>query len=57
MYPTMPQIQVTMEDVRKLLGGINIHKASVPDGLSTGLLQELVTDVLTLFIHEWLSRG
>ena len=39
-YPSMSNIDVTMEGIVKLLNGLNVHKASGLDLISTRLLKE-----------------
>ena len=59
-YPSMPDITVTPKGVMKLLNGLQIHKATGPDGISTRLLKELaeeLTPVFTIFFQASLNQG
>ena len=39
-YPSISNIDITMQDIAKLLNGLNVHKASGPDQISTRFLKE-----------------
>jgi len=59
-FPTMPEITITAKGVNKLLKGLQIHKATGPDGISTRLLKELtgeLTSVFTIFYQASLGQG
>ena len=46
--------------VSKLLDGLNVHKASGPDGLNTRVLRECSNDIypiLAFIFNESLARG
>ena len=58
--PNMPDIHVTANGVEKLLRGLQIHKATGPEGISTRLLKELaseLTPVFTVFYNASISQG
>ena len=59
-YPTAPPIRVSEKGVVKLLHGLNPHKATGPDGLSTRFLKEMsaaVAPSLTLIYQASLDQG
>ena len=59
-YPSMDSITVSTEGVQKLLDGLNIHKASGPDGIPSRLLKELsheLAPVLALFFQASINQG
>ena len=59
-YPKMTPIIVTLEGIKKLLEGLQIHKASGPDNISSRLLKELSSEVapmLQIFFQASLDQG
>ncbi|KAK3101678.1 hypothetical protein FSP39_005405 [Pinctada imbricata] len=44
-YSPMPDIEISTRGVQKLLAGLNIHKASGPDGVSTRLLKSFSSEL------------
>jgi len=44
-YETAPDINITEEGVRKLLTGLNPHKAAGPDSITPRVLKELVDEI------------
>ena len=59
-YNEAPQITVTQNGVYKLLHGLNQHKATGPDEISTKFLKEMaapVTPALTLIFQASLNQG
>ena len=51
---------VDLKGVAKLLDGLNIHKASGPDGLNARVLKECsneISPILALTYNESLARG
>ena len=51
---------VDLKGVAKLLDGLNVHKASGPDGLNARVLKECsneISPILALIYNESLSRG
>jgi hypothetical protein len=48
--PNMPNINISTEGVRKLLVGLNIHKAAGPDGVSTRIHKEFASELATVFV-------
>ena len=56
----MGDITVDPKGVSKLLDGLNIHKASGPDGLNTRVIKERsneISPILALIYNESLARG
>ena len=56
----MGAITVDPKGVAKLLGGLNVHKASGPDGLNARVLKECsneISPILALIYNESLVRG
>jgi hypothetical protein len=52
-FPSMGSFTVSSEGVKKLLDGLNIHKAAGPDGIPARVLKELsdeLAPVLALFL-------
>ena len=47
--PNMPNINISTEGVRKLLAGLNIHKAAGPEGVSTRILKEFASELAPVF--------
>ena len=59
-FPSMESIYISPEGVRKLLNGLQIHKATGPDEISTRLLKELadeLTPVYTLLFQASVNQG
>jgi hypothetical protein len=59
-YNEAPQITITQNGVYKLLHGLNQHKATDPDEISTKFLKEMaapVTPALTLIFQASLNQG
>ena len=59
-YESMPKIKVTNPGVAKLLRGLNIHKATGPDNISTRLLKTVayqVTPMLSTFFQASINQG
>ena len=59
-YPDMPNINISVEGITKLLSNLNPHKASGPDELPTRLLKEMahqLTLLLTLIFQASLHQG
>ena len=59
-FPSMDPFTVSTEGVQKLLDGLNIHKASGPDGIPSRLLKELskeLAPVLALFFQASIDQG
>ena len=51
---------VDLKGVTKLLDGLNVHKASGPDGLNARVLEECsneISPILALIYNESLARG
>ena len=48
-HRSMPNIYISTEGVRKLLAGLNIHKAAGPDGVSTRMLKEFSSELSPVF--------
>ena len=48
-YPLMPDIIITTSDITNLLRGLNIHKASGPDQISTNFLKETAEVVASTY--------
>ncbi|CAG2195902.1 unnamed protein product [Mytilus edulis] len=44
-YPTAPDIAITQEGIKKLLNGLNPHKAAGPDNISSMILKELANEI------------
>ena len=44
-YETAPNINITEEGVRKLLTGLNPHKAAGPDSITPRVLKELADEI------------
>ena len=56
----MGDITVDLKGVAKLLDGLNVHKASGPDGLNARVLKECsneISPILALIYNESLARG
>ena len=56
----MGDITVDPKGVTKLLDGLNVHKASGPDGLNARVLKECsneISPILALIYNESLARG
>ena len=56
----MGDITVDPKGVAKLLDGLNVHKASGPDGLNARVLKECsneISSILALIYNESLARG
>ena len=56
----MGNITVDPKGVTKLLDGLNVHKASGPDGLNARVLKECsneISPILALIYNESLARG
>jgi hypothetical protein len=54
-HPSMPEIKIHENGIFKLLNGLNIHKATGPDGIPTQVLKELaheLTPVMSLFFSS-----
>ena len=59
-YSSMGDITVDPKGVTKLLDGLNVHKASGPDGLNARVLKECsneISPILALIYNESLARG
>ena len=59
-YNEAPQITITQNGVYKLLHGLNQHKATDPDEISTKFLKEMaapVTPALTFIFQASLNQG
>ena len=59
-FTPIGEITVDPKGVLKLLNGLNIHKASGPDGLSARVLKECsseIAPILTLIYNESLAQG
>ena len=59
-HPSMPEIKIHKNGIFKLLNGLNIHKATGPDGIPTQVLKELVhelTPVMSLFFQASINQG
>ena len=59
-FSSMGDITVDPKGVAKLLDGLNVHKASGPDGLNARVLIECsneISPILTLIYNESLARG
>ena len=59
-YPEINNIIVSEAGVLKLLQGLQVHKATGPDGISTRLLKELgavIAPVLAVFFQASLDQG
>ena len=60
LYLSMPAITVNHNGVLKLLRGLQVHKATVPDQIPTRLLKELsaeIAPVLAVFFQASLGQG
>ena len=44
-YPTIPDINITVNGIYKLLGGLNPHKATGPDEITTRILKEAAAEL------------
>ena len=44
----MSNIDITIQSIAKLLNGLNVHKASGPDLISTGFLNETADTIAPL---------
>ena len=56
----MGGITVDLKGVAKLLDGLNVHKASGPDGLKARVLKEYsneISPIMALIYNESLARG
>ena len=56
----MGDITVDLKGVAKLLDGLNVHKASGPDGLKARVLKEYsneISPIMALIYNESLARG
>ena len=49
-YPSMSNINITIQGIVKLLNGLNVHKASGPDMISTRFLKE-TADVIAQLLQ------
>ena len=59
-FSSMGDITVHPKGVTKLLDGLNVHKASGPDGLNVIVLKECnneISPILALIYNESLARG
>ena len=59
-FPSMPEIQVNVAGVEKLLGELKIHKATGPDGVPSRILQECAHEIapaLSIIFQLSLSTG
>ena len=59
-FSSMEDITVDPKGVAKLLGGLNVHKASGPDGLNARVLKECsneISPILALIYSESLAQG
>ena len=59
-FSFMGDITVDPKGMAKLLGGLNVHKASGPDGLNARVLKEFsneISPILALIYNESLARG
>ena len=59
-FSSMGDITVDPKGVTKLLDGLNVHKASGPDGLNARVLKECsneISPILALIYNESLARG
>ena len=59
-FSSMGDITVDPKGVTKLLDGLNVHKASGPDGLNARVLKECsneISSILALIYNESLARG
>ena len=59
-FSSMGDITVDPKGVAKLLDGLNVHKASGPDGLNARVLKECsneISPILALIYNESLARG
>ena len=59
-FSSMGDITVDPKRVTKLLDGLNVHKASGPDGLNARVLKECsneISPILALIYNESLARG
>ena len=57
---SMPNIDIDTNGVRKLLAGLNIHKAAGPDGITTRILKDFSTElapVFTTLFQASISQG
>ena len=56
----MPEISIHENGIFKLLNGLNIHKATDPDGIPTQVLKELaheLTPLMSLFFQASVIQG
>ncbi len=59
-FPPINKLQIAEPGIRKLLQGINVNKASGPDGISCRILHELASElapVLTALYNQSLASG
>ena len=59
-FSSMGDITVDPKGVAKLLDGLNVHKATGPDGLNARVLKECSNEIfpiLALIFNESLARG
>ena len=59
-YPSMSNIDVTIQGIAKLLNGLNVHKASGPDLISTRFLKEtadVIAPLLQIIFKVSLNSG
>ena len=59
-FPTMPNIRISVDGVKKLLLGLDPSKAPGPDGISSRLLKtvgEVIAPVLTIIFQKSLDTG
>ena len=59
-HPTMPNIQVNSNGIKKLLKGLNIHKATGPDAIPTIFLHDYVEElapIMTFIFQLSLDTG
>jgi hypothetical protein len=59
-HPTMPNIQVNSNGIKKLLKGLNIHKATGPDAIPTRFLHDYAEElapIMTFIFQLSLDTG
>ena len=59
-YPSMSNIDITTQGIAKILNGLNIHKASGPDLISTRFLKEtadVIAPLLQVIFKASLNNG
>ena len=60
LFSSIGDITVDPKEVAKLMGGLNVHKASGPDGLNARVLEECskeIFPILALIFNESLAQG